>query len=188
MESHSVGNVNTSFDTNTEMSYNPTNNTNNNNNSDQLDNLSNLIINNSSTTNANNNSSSLSNLSSIHCASAEDENILLEQYERDLDKGLNDNLLNEKEQCYQRLFQSFQTSACTVAQMFKDKTSTTTTAATAVPPAAAANSISNHPQQLTPWESFQNSAGAITVLYKGKHFRLADFLFASNQIFINHIF
>jgi hypothetical protein len=150
-KSNSVGNANTSFDGNAEMSYNPTAAV-TNNNSDQLDNLSNLIIN-------NNNSNMLSN--PIHFASAEDENILLEQYERDLDKGLNENLLNEKEQCYQRLFQSFQTSACMVAQMFKDKTSTTTAAS------SAANSTANPPQQLSPWESFQNSAGAITVLYKG---------------------
>jgi hypothetical protein len=81
-----------------------------------------------------------------------EETALLEQYECDMDKVINDNLVNEKEQINQRMFQLFQTSACAVAQMFKDKTTATQ---------------SNTPQsQLTAWQSFQNSAGAITVLYK----------------------
>jgi hypothetical protein len=43
----------------------------------------------------------------------------LEQYVSDLDKNLNDNIQYEKEQFNQKLFQSFQNSACGVAQMFK---------------------------------------------------------------------
>ena len=89
--------------------------------SDQLDNLSNLLIN----------------------GSWEDE--VLDQYENETEKTINEHLQVERDQSTQKLFQSFQTSACAVAQMFKDKTQ---------PP-------------LTPWQSFQNSAGAITVLYKG---------------------
>ena len=124
-----------------EMNFHSTNN-------DQLENLSNLIINNSNN-NANGNL-------------YDEDNVILEQYERDLDKGLNDNLFNEKDQCYQRLFQSFQTSACTVAQMFKDKASSPN-----ANEAVALQQATTTPQ-LTPWQSFQNSAGAITVLYKGK--------------------
>ena len=90
--------------------------------SDQLDNLSNLLIN----------------------GSWEDE--ALDQYENETEKTINEHLLVERDQSTQKLFQSFQTSACAVAQMFKDKT---------MPPQ-------------TPWQSFQNSAGAITVLYKGE--------------------
>lgn len=103
------------------------------NNEDQLENLSNLIINNTST------------------AVVSAETALIEQYEYEMDKALNENLIVEKEQMNQRLFQSFQTSACTVAQMFKDKSSGQQQAQS----------------QLTSWQSFQNSAGAITVLYKG---------------------
>lgn len=88
----------------------------------------------------------------------------LEQYEYDMDKVLNDNVLAEKEQINQRLFQLFQTSACAVAQMFKDKSTATQTSAS--------------PQaQLTAWQSFQNSAGAITVLYKGNFITLVHFTF-----------
>jgi hypothetical protein len=161
MEGHSDAN-------NAEMSYNPTSGVTiaMTNNSDQLDNLSNLIINNNST----NNTGYTSGYNTLGLLNAEDENVLLEQYERDLDKGLSENLLNEKEQCYQRLFQSFQTSACTVAQMFKDKTSTSPAAAP--PSTTSASQQTSNPStttnQLTPWQSFQNSAGAITVLYKGK--------------------
>lgn len=90
--------------------------------SDQLDNLSNLLIN----------------------GSWEDE--ALDQYENETEKTINEHLQVERDQSTQKLFQSFQTSACAVAQMFKDKT---------MPPQ-------------TPWQSFQNSAGAITVLYKGE--------------------
>ena len=100
---------------------------------DQLENLSNLLINSSS-----------GGLGGGEAA-------LIEQYEYDMDKALNENLMNEKEQMNQRLFQSFQTSACTVAQMFKDKSAT--------------------PQpQISSWQAFQNAAGAITVLYKGIYF------------------
>ena len=92
---------------------------------DQLDNLSNLIINSNSW-----------------------EDDVLDQYENETEKSINENFQLEKEQATQKLFQSFQNSACAVAQMFKDKT---------------------QPPQ-TPWQSFQNSAGAITVLYKGNVF------------------
>ena len=114
----------------------------------QIDNhLSNLIINNT-TSNIN--------------PSGEEDNLLLEQYERDLDKGLNDHLLDEKEQCAQRLFHSFQHSACTVAQMFKDKTSSKSTTTTTT----TSSSTTNTSPQINTWQSFQNSAGAITTLYK----------------------
>jgi D-alanine-D-alanine ligase-like ATP-grasp enzyme len=86
-----------------------------------------------------------------------EDDALLDKYEYDMEKLINDNYLIEKEQANQRLFQSFQTSACAVAQMFKDKTST-----------PSVNNANAQPQ-LTQWQSFQNSAGAITVLYKGKH-------------------
>lgn len=91
----------------------------------------------------------LDNLSNLLINSWETDDAALEQYESEMDRTLNDNLLNEKEQSNQRLFQSFQTSACAVAQMFKDKQS----------------SVQQSPQ-LSSWQSFQNSAGAITVLYK----------------------
>lgn len=97
-------------------------------NDDQLDNLSNLIINTSTGGGA--------------------ETALIEQFEYDMDKALNENLITEKEQMNQRLFQSFQTSACTVAQMFKERSD-------------------SGQSQLSSWQSFQNAAGAITVLYKG---------------------
>jgi len=102
---------------------------------DQLENLSNLLIN----TNAAGGSSG-------------GEVALIEQYEYEMDKALNEHLLNEKEQMNQRLFQSFQTSACTVAQMFKDK--------------STAGAQQQQQSQFSSWQSFQNSAGAITVLYK----------------------
>ena len=86
----------------------------------------------------------LDNLSNLLINSYEEDAAALDQYESEMEQNLNENLVLEKEQSNQRLFQSFQTSACAVAQMFKDKTT-----------------------QLSSWESFQNSAGAITVLYKG---------------------
>lgn len=49
------------------------------------------------------------------------EDDALDQYENDLDKNLNENLQYEREQANQKLFQSFQNSACAVAQMFKGK-------------------------------------------------------------------
>jgi len=85
----------------------------------------------------------LDNLSNLLINSYEDDAAALDQYESEMEQNLNENLVLEKEQSNQRLFQSFQTSACAVAQMFKDKNT-----------------------QLSSWESFQNSAGAITVLYK----------------------
>ena len=106
---------------------------------DQLENLSNLLIN----TNAAGGSSG-------------GEVALIEQYEYEMDKALNEHLLNEKEQMNQRLFQSFQTSACTVAQMFKDK--------------STAGAQQQQQSQFSSWQSFQNSAGAITVLYKGSYY------------------
>lgn len=114
------------------------NTSNNNNNEDQLDNLSNLIINTSSGGGG---------------GMATAETALIEQFEYDMDKALSENLANEREQMNQRLFQSFQTSACTVAQMFKDKST----------------SLPQQQSQLSSWQSFQNAAGAITVLYKGKN-------------------
>ena len=74
------------------------------------------------------------------------EDDTLDQYVNDLDKNANENIQYEKEQCNQKLFQSFQNSACAVAQMFKDKT-----------------------QAISPWNSFQDAAGSITVLYKGSY-------------------
>ena len=84
---------------------------------------------------------------------ADEETAALDQYESEMDRTINDNLLNEKEQSNQKLFQSFQTSACAVAQMFKDSTT---------------NNTSSTPQ-VSSWQSFQNAAGAITVLYKGNN-------------------
>jgi hypothetical protein len=101
-------------------------------NSEQLDTLSNLWIN-----------------SGADKQQPTWEDDLLDRYERELDKNINENLQTEKEQSCQRLFQSFQTSACAAVQMFKEK---------------------SQQAQVSPssWQSFQNSAGAITVLYKGK--------------------
>ena len=82
----------------------------------------------------------------------DEETAALDQYESEMDRTINDNLLSEKEQSNQKLFQSFQTSACAVAQMFKDSTQT----------------LSQNTPQVSSWQSFQNAAGAITVLYKGK--------------------
>jgi hypothetical protein len=138
MENNSAGGMNLPFDN--EMNH-----------ADQLENLSNLIINNNQTA---------SNTNAFY----DDDNLILEQYEKDIDKGINDNIKNEKEQYYQRLFQSFQTSACTVAQMFKDKTSTNSTCLNTT---NTSTQNSTNVPQLTPWQSFQNSAGAITSLYKG---------------------
>ena len=84
----------------------------------------------------------------INNSYTDESTLILEQYEHDMDKILNEKLLVEKEQHNQRLFQSFQTSACAVAQMFKDKSA----------PGPEKNNLA--------WQSFQNSAGAITVLYK----------------------
>lgn len=78
----------------------------------------------------------------------DESTLILDQFEHDTDSLLNEKLLADKEQTNQRLFQSFQTSACTVAQMFKDK--------------STAGSDTHN----LAWQSFQNSAGAITVLYK----------------------
>lgn len=85
----------------------------------------------------------LDSLSNLLINSYEDDAAALDQYESEIEQNLQENLIMEKEQSNQRLFQSFQTSACAVAQMFKDKGSV-----------------------MSSWESFQNSAGAITVLYK----------------------
>ena len=144
----------------------------------QLDNLSNLILN-------------------ANHGGGCDEDALIDQYEHEVEKLIDENLLLEREQANQRLFQSFQTSACAVVQMFKDRTdadkqaTTTTTTATnneSSPPERSnamdgvreANTTTNSAAssttttsasaaspQLTQWQSFQNSAGAITVLYKG---------------------
>lgn len=98
------------------------------------------------------NNSDLDNLSNLLINSYEDDAAILDQYELELEKNLQESLIMEKEQHNQRLFQSFQTSACAVAQMFKDKSASASTQAS--------------PSVLSSWESFQNSAGAITVLYK----------------------
>jgi len=99
--------------------------------------------------NSHNNNSDLDSLSNLLINSYEDDAAALDQYESELEQNLQENLLIEKEQSIQRLFQSFQTSACNVAQMFKDKSSSSQTASVT-----------------SSWESFQNAAGAITVLYK----------------------
>lgn len=78
----------------------------------------------------------------------DESTLILDQFEHDTDRLLNEKLLADKEQTNQRLFQSFQTSACAVAQMFKDKST----------PGSDSHNLA--------WQSFQNSAGAITVLYK----------------------
>ena len=132
-------------------------------NLNQLDNLSNLIINNSN--NHHHNQQQYYQQRYTSYLTAEDhDNALLDKYEYDMSKLIQEKYLVDKEQANQKLFQSFQTSACAVAQMFKDKTSpvaiATDSEATLAsePPAKTA--------QLTQWQSFQNSAGAITVLYK----------------------
>lgn len=112
-------------------------NINNPSNDDQLENLSNLLMN-----------SGPAATTGGGGGVANAETAIIEQFEYEMDKQLNENLINEKEQMNQRLFQSFQTSACTVAQMFKDK------------------STLAQQSQLGSWQSFQNAAGAITVLYK----------------------
>lgn len=89
----------------------------------------------------------LDSLSNLLINSYEDDAAALDKYESEMEQNLNENLILEKEQSNQRLFQSFQTSACAVAQMFKDKST-------------------QQSPGLSSWESFQNSAGAITVLYK----------------------
>lgn len=96
---------------------------------------------------AQNHNSDLDSLSNLLINSYEDDAAALDQYESELEQNLQENLLIEKEQSIQRLFQSFQTSACNVAQMFKDKSTSQTSVTSS-------------------WESFQNAAGAITVLYK----------------------
>lgn len=93
------------------------------------------------------NGGDLDNLSNLLINSYEDDSAALDAYELELERNLQDNLLLDKERHNQRLFQSFQKSACNVAQMFKDK------------PKQGQNAMSS-------WESFQNAAGAITVLYK----------------------
>lgn len=97
-------------------------------------------------------------MSNLLINSWETDEAALEQYESEMDRTLNDNLLIEKEQSTQRLFQSFQTSACAVAQMFKDKTASSAQLAT--------SNTNTSSSALSSWQSFQNSAGAITVLYK----------------------
>jgi hypothetical protein len=146
MESHSVGNNNSSGSSNANNSIN--------NQEDQLDNLSNLIINNT-------NGGGYYDEGGFGGGGGNGgvETALLEQYEYDMDKVINENLMSEKEQINQRLFQLFQTSACNVAQMYKDKSSTTQ------PP-------QQQQSQLSAWQSFQNAAGAITVLYKGSSSRI----------------
>lgn len=94
-----------------------------------------------------NHNSDLDSLSNLLINSYEDDAAALDQYESELEQNLQENLLIEKEQSIQRLFQSFQTSACNVAQMFKDKSTSQASVTSS-------------------WESFQNAAGAITVLYK----------------------
>lgn len=95
--------------------------------------------------------SDLDSLSNLLINSYEDDAAALDAYESELERHLQETLLTDKERHNQRLFQSFQRSACNVAQMFKDKSSK--------------NALSS-------WESFQNSAGAITVLYKGEADRI----------------
>ena len=144
-------------------------------NLNQLDNLSNLII---------NNSYQRQQQYTSYLTADEHDNALLDKYEYDMSKHIQENYLSDKEQASQKLFQSFQTSACAVTQMFKDNTvaaaaaaTTATTTSTPVSNAIATlggddvNSKQTKAQspQLTQWQSFQNSAGAITVLYKGKH-------------------
>ena len=47
---------------------------------------------------------------------------LLDEYDHDMENRLNEiNAHNEKEQKTQRLFKSFQTTACAVAKLFKEK-------------------------------------------------------------------
>jgi hypothetical protein len=143
-------------------------------NLNQLDNLSNLII---------NNSYQRQQQYTSYLTADEHDNALLDKYEYDMSKHIQENYLSDKEQASQKLFQSFQTSACAVTQMFKDNTvAATTTTTTTTTTASISNATStlesddvNNKQpkaqspQLTQWQSFQNSAGAITVLYKGKH-------------------
>ena len=151
-------------------------------NLNQLDNLSNLIINNTNHQQYYQRQQQQQQQQYTSYLTAEDhDNALLDKYEYDMSKLIQEKYLVDKEQANQKLFQSFQTSACAVAQMFKDKTnpnpvvSQTSSAATVVGEAdASAADESNKQQppktqspQLTQWQSFQNSAGAITVLYKG---------------------
>ena len=109
----------------------------------------------------------LDSLSNLFINNWETEDAALEQYESEMDNTINDNLLNEKEQSNQRLFQSFQTSACAVAQMFKEKSA----------PCLSPTSSSNGNITSLSWQSFQNSAGAITVLYKGIYNARVYFIF-----------
>ena len=123
-------------------------NNNNNNNSNQILGLDQQI--------------QLDSLSNLFINNWETDDAALEQYENEMDRTINENLLLEKEQSNQRLFQSFQTSACAVAQMFKDKTAAASAAVT-----SSNNNNNNTSSNMSSWQSFQNSAGAITVLYKG---------------------
>jgi len=111
---------------------------------DQLESMSNLIINNPQD-------------------SFDPDTALLDKYEYDVDNMLNENYLqSEKEHRTQRLFQSFQTSACAVAQLFKEK--------------SINHELTSQSQQLqnpntstnksNQWQLFQNAASSITVLYK----------------------
>jgi hypothetical protein len=141
-------------------------------NLNQLDNLSNLII------NSNYQRQQQQQQYTSYLTADEHDNALLDKYEYDMSKVIQENYLSDKEQASQKLFQSFQTSACAVTQMFKDNTAATTTTTTT--PTNTASTVSgednttsnNKPKaqspQLTQWQSFQNSAGAITVLYKGR--------------------
>jgi hypothetical protein len=80
-----------------------------------------------------------------------------------MDSMLNENYLqNEKEQKTQRLFQSFQTSACTVAQLFKEKSINQQIIAQPHQLQNASTSTNKTNQ----WQLFQNAASSITVLYK----------------------
>jgi hypothetical protein len=142
-------------------------------NLNQLDNLSNLIINNNYQRQQQQHQQQQQQQYTSYLTADEHDNALLDKYEYDMSKVIQENYLSDKEQASQKLFQSFQTSACAVTQMFKDNTaaSTTSTTTTNVSGEESSNST-NKPKaqspQLTQWQSFQNSAGAITVLYKGK--------------------
>jgi hypothetical protein len=130
---------------------------------DQLENMSSLFLN--STSDNNNIESSTLSSSPQHQQQQQQLPNYFDSYLDQYESNLLEHTLLEKKQLdsetgMNKLFQSFQTAACAVAQMFKEISTTSNTTNNST------ESNKQNSKQMSNWQTFQNAAGAVTLLYK----------------------
>ena len=112
---------------------------------------------------------SSTNLSSSSSATVDSEETALSKYEHELERMMNESLVNGQDVYTQKLFIAFQNAAKAVTKMFRGRTFTSPASlafTAALSPLERSNGTAN-------WNTFHAAAGSVTMLYKGRTLSLS---------------